>query len=155
MDEKKRRNCLASARFRQKKKQETLMLEAIANQKKDECDQLNEQVETLECEVSYLRQLLMMTTVANAAAALPPNMVHPTPHPSLPSQPIMTSPHHQPSNLAHPHQQQANMVPQHSSPHGILNIKDDLSTLPTQNLPSNQISFLTSQNVSSPHPQAN
>eukprot|EP00121_Abeoforma_whisleri_P014359 Awhi_evm1s13244 len=66
-DEKRRKNCLASARFRQKKKQETQMLEEIAAKKTEECEALSDQLESLQSEVVYLRQLLMMTTFANAA----------------------------------------------------------------------------------------
>eukprot|EP00126_Sphaerothecum_destruens_P006750 Sdes_comp19512_c0_seq1m11065 len=64
-EEKRKRNCAASARFRQKKKQEMNFLEDMANKKSDECDQLQVKVKVLENEVAYLKQLLVLCSSSN------------------------------------------------------------------------------------------
>ena len=46
--DKRRRNCLASARFRQKKKAEMQMLEEIAAAKTEECEKLQQSVKLLQ-----------------------------------------------------------------------------------------------------------
>ena len=61
-EERRRRNCAASARFRQKKKQEAAYLEEVAQQKTEETNQLKRTVKTLETEVAYLKQLLVLCT---------------------------------------------------------------------------------------------
>eukprot|EP00127_Corallochytrium_limacisporum_P005632 Clim_evm11s210 gene=Clim_evmTU11s210 len=58
-EEKRRRNCLASARFRAKKKQELHVLEEIAQAKTEECEILQNRVKMLEAEVAYMKRLLM------------------------------------------------------------------------------------------------
>lgn len=61
--DKRKRNCLASARFRQKKKAEMQMLEEIATQKSEECEKLNQKVNILQAEVVYLKQLILQSTI--------------------------------------------------------------------------------------------
>eukprot|EP01137_Pigoraptor_chileana_P032703 Opistho-2@22508 len=61
-EEKRRRNCVASARFRQKKKKELRQLEDIAQQKTEECDKLHVRVRTLEQELNYLRSIVSLCT---------------------------------------------------------------------------------------------
>eukprot|EP00128_Syssomonas_multiformis_P004327 Colp12_sorted_trinity150504_noHs@15744 len=72
-EEKRRRNCEASARFRQKKKQELNMLEDIATKKSEENERLQQKVKTLEAEIVYLKQL-MSTFMAGSSVSPGYNM---------------------------------------------------------------------------------
>eukprot|EP01135_Chromosphaera_perkinsii_P011857 Nk52_evm1s2513 gene=Nk52_evmTU1s2513 len=69
-EERRKRNCAASARFRQKKKQEAAYMEEIATKKTEEAKHLQKQVKTLEKEVAYLKQLLVLC--ASNGNKLPP-----------------------------------------------------------------------------------
>eukprot|EP00123_Amoebidium_parasiticum_P015659 comp23091_c0_seq1/m.37087 comp23091_c0_seq1/g.37087 ORF comp23091_c0_seq1/g.37087 comp23091_c0_seq1/m.37087 type:complete len:400 (-) comp23091_c0_seq1:481-1680(-) len=62
--DKRKRNCVASARFRQKKKQEMQMLEEIATRKTEECEKLTQEVKMLQNEIHYLKQFMHLSAVS-------------------------------------------------------------------------------------------
>ncbi|KNC83593.1 hypothetical protein, variant [Sphaeroforma arctica JP610] len=67
--DRRKRNCIASARFRQKKKQEMQMLEEIASNKTEECEKLQQTVKLLQAELQYFKQLLCAEAFQSQAAA--------------------------------------------------------------------------------------